>query len=208
MNKVIAASIIAVAIYNPSTVFADVVSFSSLSENGSGFLDISNPISQNGFNFSSVGGSLGIWRNEDANHPLGGASSTSLLAFNAWSETTMVEINNNPFQLNAIDLASWGVAQSGTMNVTFTGTKSDSQTVQQAFLVNNPEGSTPFLQHFSFNSEFNDLISVSFIQGAYVGSSAYQFNNIIVNAVPIPAAVWLFGSAMLGVGFISKRRAS
>lgn len=211
MNKALAALIIAVAIYNPSTVFAAVVDFSSLSENGTGFLAIGNTVIQNGFKFSSVGGvgnELGVWKNEDSNHPSGGALNTSLLEYYAGSETTMTEINSNPFQLNAINLASWGVGQNGSMNVTFTGTKSDSSTVQQIFLVSNSGGSTPFLQQFQFSSEFADLISVSFIQGTYVGSSAYQFNNIVVNAVPVPAAVWLFSSALLGIGLIGKRRAS
>jgi hypothetical protein len=211
MNKTLAASIIAVAFYNPLPVFAAVVDFSSLSESGTGFLAIGNTVMQNGFKFSSVGGAgneLGVWKNEDSNHPDGGAVNTSLLEYYAGSETTMTEINGNPFQLNAISLASWGVGQNGSMNVTFIGTKSDSSTVQQTFLVSNSGGSTPFLQQFQFSSEFTDVTSVSFIQGTYAGSSAYQFNNIVVNAVPVPAAIWLFSSALVGIGLIGKRHNS
>lgn len=41
------------------------------------------------------------------------------------------------------------------------------------------------------------------------GSSAYQFINesITVSQVPLPAAAWLFGSALLGLGVVKRRKA-
>jgi hypothetical protein len=37
-------------------------------------------------------------------------------------------------------------------------------------------------------------------------SSVAQINNIKVNVVPIPAAVWLFGSALAGLGWFRRRQ--
>ena len=38
--------------------------------------------------------------------------------------------------------------------------------------------------------------------------NAFGQYNVKINATPIPAAVWLFGSALLGVGGLSSRRKS
>ena len=43
-----------------------------------------------------------------------------------------------------------------------------------------------------------------------IGSTA-RFGNLInvrIQATPIPAAIWLFGSALLGIGALSSRRKS
>jgi len=36
--------------------------------------------------------------------------------------------------------------------------------------------------------------------------TAVQIDNINVSEVPIPAAVWLFGSALAGLGWLSRKR--
>jgi hypothetical protein len=47
------------------------------------------------------------------------------------------------------------------------------------------------------------LIAIE-MQGVWVSaSSAFHFN---VNAVPIPATAWLFGSSLLGLGAVSRKR--
>jgi len=38
-------------------------------------------------------------------------------------------------------------------------------------------------------------------------NSAAGIDNIMVSAVPVPAAVWLFGSALMGMGVIGRRKA-
>lgn len=45
---------------------------------------------------------------------------------------------------------------------------------------------------------------------AFVGSAGVNYiglDNVAVNAVPVPAAVWLLGSALGGLGFARRRRA-
>lgn len=115
----------------------------------------------------------------------------------------MSEINNNTFELYAIDLAPWGTDQYGTMDVTFTGTKSDNSQIVQTFTMNNSNGSTPVLQTYIFDG-FTDLVKVNFTQGVYIYDSAYQFNNFVT--VPLPATMVLFGSGILALAGSRIRR--
>lgn len=105
------------------------------------------------------------------------------MEYYAYAITTMTEINNNPFQLNAIDLAPWGYGQKqGSFTVEFIGTKFDGSTVRQTFTMNS-DGLTPVLKKFSFGNEFTDLVQVAFRQGNFpMYGTAYQFNNVVINS--------------------------
>jgi hypothetical protein len=53
-------------------------------------------------------------------------------------------------------------------------------------------------------SEFTDIISLSF-EGA--SQSGFLFlDNIQTSVVPVPAAVWLFGSALAGLGWLRRKQ--
>jgi hypothetical protein len=43
--------------------------------------------------------------------------------------------------------------------------------------------------------------------GSNSGWNGFYIDNIIATAVPIPAAVWLFGSALLGLGVVKRSKA-
>jgi hypothetical protein len=54
-----------------------------------------------------------------------------------------------------------------------------------------------------------NLISVTFYaegNGFGFGSATVELDNIVVSAVPIPAAVWLFGSALAGLGWMRRKQ--
>ena len=58
-----------------------------------------------------------------------------------------------------------------------------------------------------------NIVSVSFfaegLHGDYDDQLALHVDNIVVGAaVPIPAAVWLFGSALAGLGWLRRKQAS
>lgn len=57
----------------------------------------------------------------------------------------------------------------------------------------------------SFNSDWVGLESVTILAAAE-NALNYQLDNIVVTAVPIPAAVWLFGSALAALGWLRRQR--
>ena len=66
---------------------------------------------------------------------------------------------------------------------------------------------TGLFRSVSFDNSWNDIHAVSFSWTANYDNAAVTYlDNIVIDVVPIPAAVWLFGSALLGLGWL--RRAS
>ena len=63
-------------------------------------------------------------------------------------------------------------------------------------------GGTNDFQLFTFDSSWNNLTRVEF------DSTAYSLDNIQldVNPVPVPAAVWLFGSGLIGLAGFARRK--
>ena len=59
--------------------------------------------------------------------------------------------------------------------------------------------------NISFNSAWSGLQSVTF--SAAASGSAIGYDNFVFSAVPIPAAVWLFASALAGLGWMRRRQA-
>jgi hypothetical protein len=59
------------------------------------------------------------------------------------------------------------------------------------------------MRTYSFGSEWENLERVEFY-GAQFPSSAVD--NIVLTAVPVPAAVWLFGSALTGLGWLRRKQ--
>jgi len=58
---------------------------------------------------------------------------------------------------------------------------------------------------YVFSAEFDNAAYVEWDSLTYPWT-IHQFDNVTISAVPIPAAVWLFGSGLLGLIGVSRRK--
>lgn len=197
--------VLAAATCVPGAASAVTVNFASLSTPGNGATLLGPVVTVDGFRFESTS-ELAAWQAGSDFLPVGGVPSTSLLDYYAAATTTITTVGGDPFAVASIDLAPWGPAQSGTMQVTFSGLKSDSSIIQQTFTVQNSGGARPVLQTFQFAASFTNLVSLSATQGAYVSSAAFQFNNLVTAPVPEPGTFAAMTAGLALLGGLARRR--
>jgi hypothetical protein len=112
------------------------------------------------------------------------------------------ETDNSTFNLSSLDLGlSW--SQSATGSVVFTGHQSDGGILTQMLSFDKA------YTHFVFG--WTNLLSVEVSGNSGLGYVAYDNIDVTsavggVNAVPVPAAVWLFGSALIGLVGLDRRK--
>jgi hypothetical protein len=139
---------------------------------------------------NDVRGNLGIFS--------GGTNSQTMV----WGEIntlSTISITNDaatPFYLLALDASSMGNASG---QLTLTGTLAGGGTVQQVLNLNSA------LTTYNITG-LNGLsgLDISFDGGAYF--APFDLDNVQLSIVPVPAAVWLFGSALVGLAGWSRRR--
>ena len=94
-------------------------------------------------------------------------------------------------------------------SVLFTGSFMGGAEFFQTFDLDGDLNNTP--ETFMFNALFTEVDKVFWNQV----SPFHQFDNLVINpsvvpsppsAVPVPAAVWLFGTALIGLIGFGKRR--
>jgi hypothetical protein len=160
---------------------------------------LENSSSKDNYAFIAWGSGSGVY-----------TGSASLFNYTHRGKTILSQQNISPFSILSIDLAPYAPYDLNlstgdyiqSESVLFIGTKADSTTVQQVF---NLGTSVNVMNTFTFNPEFSDLISVSWNQGSSFGTR-HQFDNIIVQAVPIPGALILFITGILSFSrFIKKK---
>ena len=134
-----------------------------------------------------------------------GGYAGSLALFNnyQWLTTTLTKDDNTPFSMVSIDLSrQGGGAPVAGGSVNFTGIKSNNSTVTQTFTYSDALA----FQTFLFSSDFNDLKTLFWISAS--ADQDPQFDNITMSPstpVPLPGAVWLLGSGLLGLVAIRRR---
>lgn len=123
--------------------------------------------------------------------------STALFFGNQGTIGTLSASSGSAFNLTSIDLAE---VNPGTATVSFTGYLLGGGTVSQSFTLDGIQGGAGF-QTFTF-SGFTNLTHVEWKNE----DPFHQFDNIVVSAVPAPAAIWLFASGLLGLIGAGRRR--
>lgn len=151
---------------------------------------IPSPYVEDGFQLTALSG--GFTSVDELSTNYSGSAALSNNTFGG--ETELTRVGGGSFNLISIDLTEFFSNTNGaTATFTRDGGFSQSFTLDANFFV--PET-------FFFDSAFAGTTSLRFVNTL----PFYQFDNIevTVSPVPIPAAAWLFGSALLG--FFGLRR--
>lgn len=139
---------------------------------------------------NTVRGNLGVFS--------GGTNSQSIF-WGANGETSALSLaNDSGLSFSVLSLDASSVYNSSGV-LTLTGTLSSGGSVTENLVLN----SALTTYNLSSMSDITDL-TISFDGAVY--DAPFDLDNVNVNVVPIPAAVWLFGSALAGLLGWSRRR--
>lgn len=121
------------------------------------------------------------------------------------------------FSLVSVELAEYSVVQLGDqVTVNFVGVKADDSLISQSFtidgIIDGVGGANDF-ELFTFSSGFTGLKSAYVERTNYSGLydeyfvPGFSMDNMQMSIVPVPAAAWLFGSALAGLSWIRRKQA-
>ena len=179
-----------------SSALAVVIDFESLHHADSNISGHGSSYGEDGF---TIGGSiLSTFGSLEFRY----SGSTAMFENSGGFTNTLTQDNANPFSIHSIDLSE--LNGSFVASVAFTGLYNGGGSIQQTFTL---DGVSFGAETFAFTGLWSNLDQVSWSQAA----PFHQFDNIVLNApsaVPVPAAVWLFGTALIGLVGFSKRRES
>jgi hypothetical protein len=190
---------LATSIALASSVGAATMTFDSLEQAGSSFVNVSDPFQEDGFQVSNQNQ---LYYAQQSNSQYAGSAGLHERVGNGL--LTLSQISGDLFDLLSIDVSILDSCPScSSPLVTFTGFFGAGGTISQSF------------QPISFGfttvafAGFQGLSRVEWRQGTSQGN-AHQVDNIVAvpSAVPIPAAFPLLLAALGGLGFASRRRKS
>ena len=122
---------------------------------------------------------------------------------------TMTNFSNQPFSLQQLDVFFFTPGNDGLYDQYAQDVVIRAEDASGALIA---EKTVLYSEGFgwrtvSFDSAWSGISSLKLgwsVVDAYSATAAYD--NIVVTAVPIPAAVWLFGSALAGLGWMRRKQ--
>ena len=120
-------------------------------------------------------------------------SDSGYLLFGNFGTLDIFAVSGAAFSLQSMDLNQLGAAEYHIVG-TFIGGGS---------IQHNPI-LAPGASTVLFDAGWKNLESVQF--STVSGSGFQTIDNVVVTAVPIPAAVWLFASALTGLGWVRRKQ--
>ena len=184
---------------------AVVIDFDPLAHTGTGPVNIGTTYTEDGFTLTADSASTTA---NDTFYAHGTSSdlyrgSTALFHGADNGVTVLTRSDGGSFNLLSIELAELNrVGTEYNIDVTFTGVLAAGGTVIQSFNLDNVAAMGSGFQKFTFPGIFQNLVSVSWLEAP----DYHQFDKIEVAAIPVPPAVWLFGSGLLGLIGIARRK--
>ena len=155
--------------------------------------------SENGFEFSLEAG-FGVV-GYPGNNAFLGTESPGVSTF------VFASIDSQPFDLISFDAANW---QNYFFEAEMVGNYASGGQIQTIIGIDGGFDSFVFDQN-EWGVEIEDWVGLSSLS-ITVDNTAYpsqlMIDNIVINAVPIPAAAWLFGSALAGLGWLRRKQAA
>jgi hypothetical protein len=139
------------------------------------------------------------------------------------SHAVMTTADNSLFSLQSIDLGEYSYLFDSPEDITIMAQKANGNFITQTFRIDGVlSGGGQWdagYETFSFSSEFTRLKAVYFENNSaaysrgslpenFVGgfnNRPFVMDNLVVQSVPVPAAVWLFGSALGLLGWMRRR---
>ena len=212
------------------TIFAGVLLCLSTMAANAAVVSFDNPVAtsggrivatyqESGFNFS------GHFTHSSYDQSDGFPAVTARLDFAVTSHLEMTRTDGSLFDLNSIDLGEYSSVFAGQRTqITILGKKADDSYVSQTFQIDGLMSGlyeTDRFETFLFSSQFTDL-QAAYIENnssdyeTYYGplpddypdefnTTGFSIDKLSATVVPVPAAVWLFGSALGMLGWMRRR---
>jgi hypothetical protein len=191
-----------VLMFFSSGAFAAVINIDFENRPQDGWFSGFPPVTDHGFVFN--GGPMGIagWQNNTTN-VLDFCTSTACGSI--LSPLTFNSVSNYNFDLISLDIGM--LEGPDVADFTFTGYFVGGGTVSKSITITDfattiGGSSTAVI----FDGSWVDLaaVDISFVPGD--GFETSFIDNVTVNTVPVPAAAWLFGSALAGLGWARRKQ--
>jgi hypothetical protein len=185
-----------------TTAQAVTIDFESLQHNGVSSVNVGITYSEDDFTITKGAGESSDFATWGTNADQF-TGSTAMFNNTVGGITILEQDGGGAFSVESIDLAE--LLGPSVAHVVFTGTLDGGLgTVAQSFTL---DGIAFGAETFDFSLAFAGLVQLEWAQAF----PFHQFDNIVLTgspmpAVPVPAAFWLFGTALIGFIGISRRR--
>jgi hypothetical protein len=122
-------------------------------------------------------------------------------------QLTVSNLQGSLFSLVSLDFGEFSTGQASPPSpITIIGHRADGSDISAIMIPDNildAHGPLDDFQLIQFASGFSNLVSVEIPGGQ---GSGYSIDNIVVTVVPIPAAIWLLGSALGLLGWLRRKQ--
>jgi hypothetical protein len=162
----------------------------------SGVLEQNNTVTTQGYYFS---GDPGVaW--DDGGFFLGPDGLPGTINYPPGANSSMTTVSGGAFSLNSLDIKV-PLPDPADDYLTITGNYANGGQVSLNV------GISETWETLVFGAGWSNLTSVDFGATNGLGLNGVVIDNIVVSNVPVPAAAWLFGSALAGLGWLRRKKA-